>query len=572
MKQRTMRRGAAVMAALLPIICTLGGCMVGPDYKRPPAIISGHYKELAGWKPGTPSDTLDRGAWWSIYHDPLLDRLESQVATSNQTLRAQEAAFRQTVAVVAEARSLLFPTVGATASVTRSGGGGGGSGARGGTTTLTSPSLGGIGTGTGVGTGTNTLTTTSTTAGTGTSGGGFSRGAITSYDLSGTVDWELDLWGRIRRQVESDVAAAQASAADIASVRLSAEATLAIDYFEMRAADSLDALLNDTVRDYRQALQITLNQYNVGVAARGDVITAQSQLQSAITSFINVGVLRSQLEHAIAVLTGRAPADLTIPPERLPPRVPVVPPGIPSELLERRPDIAAAERVMREQNALIGVAVAAYYPQVTLSALYGYVGDPVQSLIQAANRIWSLGAAASESLFEGGARTAAVAAARATYDGAVANYRQTVLTRVRGRGGPALGAAHLCRPGAGGGRGGRARTPGGADRAERVSGRHAALHDGDHRAEHAAGGRAGGADHPAGPARGERHAGRGPRRRLDRGEAAEPGKPANVQPVAAGIATPLRRDTRQEMTGGIVPPAVGPQEAARLLCTISTMV
>jgi NodT family efflux transporter outer membrane factor (OMF) lipoprotein len=418
-----MVRSVAAVAALL-----LGGCMVGPDYRRPPAIMSGHYKELAGWKPGTPGDTLDRGAWWSIYRDPVLDRLERQVAISNQTLRAQEAAFRQTVAVVAEARSLLFPTVGVTAPVERSGSGGGG--ARSGTTTLTSPSLGGVGTGTGLGTGTNTLTATSTSLGTGS--GSFGGTARTTYTLQGTVDWEIDLWGRIRRQVESDVALAQASAADIESVRLSAEAQLAIDYFELRAADSLDALLNDTVRDYRQALQITQNQYNAGVAARGDVITAQTQLQSAVTSFINVGVLRSQLEHAIAVLIGRAPSDLTIPPELLPARIPVVPPGIPSELLERRPDVAAAERTMQAQNALVGVAVAAYYPQVTLSALYGYVGDPVQSLIQAANRIWSLGAAASESLFEGGARTAAVAAAAATYDQAVANYRQTVLLAFEG--------------------------------------------------------------------------------------------------------------------------------------------
>ncbi len=287
MKKRTRRPGAAVLAALLPIVCTLGGCMVGPDYKRPPAIVSGHFKELAGWKPSTPSDTLDRGAWWSVYHDPVLDRLERQVATSNQSLRAQVAAFQVTVAVVAEARSQLFPTVGATTSVTRSAGGGGGG--RGGTTTLTSPSLGvgtgSAGTSTGLGTGTNTLTTTSTTAGTGTFGGGSGRGsAFTSYDLSGTVDWELDLWGRIRRQVESDVAAAQASAADIANVRLSNEALLATDYFELRASDSLNALLSDTVRDYRQALQITTNQYNAGVAARGDVITAQTQLQSAIAS------------------------------------------------------------------------------------------------------------------------------------------------------------------------------------------------------------------------------------------------------------------------------------------------
>lgn len=428
MRGRTAR-GAAALAALLPIVCTLGGCMVGPDYRRPPAIISGHYKELAGWKPGTPGDALDRGPWWSIYRDPVLDGLERQVAASNQTLRAQEAAFRQAVAVVAESRSLLFPTIVATSPVTRSGGGGGG--VRGGTTTLTSPSLGNASTGTGIGTGTNTLTTTSTSLGTGRSVGS-SGYAHTSYSLEGTVDWEIDLWGRIRRQIESDVAAAQASAADIASVRLSAEAQLAIDYFELRAADSLNALLSDTVRDYRQALQITLNQYNAGVAARGDVITAQTQLQSAVTSFINVGVQRSQLEHAIAVLIGRPPSDLAIPPERLPPRVPVVPPGIPSELLERRPDVAAAERTMRAQNALVGVAVAAYYPQVTLSALYGYVGDPVQSLVQAANRIWSLGAAANETLFAGGARTATVAAAVASYDQAVANYRQTVLLAFAG--------------------------------------------------------------------------------------------------------------------------------------------
>jgi NodT family efflux transporter outer membrane factor (OMF) lipoprotein len=422
-----MKRAALGLAALL------AACTVGPDYRRPsPSAVPVAYKELAGWKPGTPSDTLDRGAWWSVYNDPVLDGLERQVAISNQTLRAQEAAFRLAVATVAVARSQLFPTVATTASVQRSSRGSGG--VSGGTTTLTSPSLGvgsaGVGTtGTGLaGTGVNTLTTTSTR--TGSSLGG--TRTSTSFSLEGTVDWELDLWGRIRRQIEGDVSLAQASAADVANARLSAQAQLAIDYFELRAADSLAALLDQTVRDYREALRIAENQYNVGVAARGDVITAQTQLAGAQASFVNVGVQRATLEHAIAVLAGRAPADLTIPPETLPARVPVVPPGVPSELLERRPDVAAAERTMSAQNAQIGVAIAAFYPTVTLSALFGYVGDPVQSLVQAANRLWSLGASASESLFEGGARTAAVAAARASYEEAVATYRQTVLTAFEG--------------------------------------------------------------------------------------------------------------------------------------------
>ena len=386
-----MKRALVLAAAGL----LQAGCMVGPDYHRPAAIVRAHYKELAGWAPGTPSDTIDRGAWWSIYRDPVLDGLEQQVATANQTIQAQEAAYRLSVATIAQARSQLFPTIGVTSSAQRSKGGGGGTG--------------------------STLNT----------GSGFSA-ARSSFSVEGSVSWELDLWGRIRRQIEGDVAASQASAADVANVRLLAQSQLAIDYFELRAADSLAALLEETARDYREALRITQNQYNVGVAAQGDVITAQTQLQSALASLINVGVQRSQLEHAIAVLAGRAPADLTLPPTRLATDVPVVPPGIPSTLLERRPDIAAAERTMQAQNAQIGVAVAAFYPQVTLSALFGYVGDPVQSLIQAANRVWSLGASASETLFDGGSRSATVAAARASYDEAVATYRQTVLTAFEG--------------------------------------------------------------------------------------------------------------------------------------------
>ena len=418
------------------LLLWLAGCMVGPDYQRPAAVPAVRFKELDGWKQAQPADTLDRGAWWSIYNDPVLDGLERQVATGNQTLAAQEAAFRQAVAAVATARSQLFPTLAVTTEVTRESSGASGRG--GGVATLTSPTLGANAGASGTTAG--TTTGTAGTAGTGTTtvattGGGLGgTGGITrtTYSIEGTADWELDLWGRVRRQVESNVAAAQASAADVANARLSAEAQLAVDYFELRAADSLSALLQQTVSDYQRTLQITQNQYNVGVAARGDVITAQTQLAGAQASFINVGVNRAQLEHAIAALTGHAPVDLTIPAAPLPDRVPVVPPGVPSALLERRPDIAAAERTMQAQNAQIGVAVAAFYPQVTLSALFGFAGDPLTSLISAANRVWSLGAAAGETLFEGGARTAAVASARAAYDEAVANYRQTVLTAFEG--------------------------------------------------------------------------------------------------------------------------------------------
>ena len=416
-----MRRALVVGAGLLGAGSVLSGCMVGPDYQRPPAIVSAHYKELAGWAPGKPADTIDRGAWWSIYHDPVLNGLEQEVAAANQTLQAQEAAYRLSIATIAQARSQLFPTIAVTSSVQRSI-----SGSRGGATTLVSPggtSLGGSSLGSSS-TGTSTVTSTSTSTGV----SGAVSSARTSFSVEGSVDWELDLWGRVRRQIEGDVAAAQASAADVANAKLSAQGQLAIDYFEMRAADSLAALLDETVRDYREAVRIAQNQYTVGVAAQGDVITAQTQLQSAIAASINVGVQRSQLEHAIAVLTGRAPGDVTLPPMRLATEIPVVPPGIPSALLERRPDIAAAERTMQAQNAQIGAAVAAFYPQVTLSALFGYAGNPIQSLVQAANRVWSLGASASETLFDGGSRSATVAAARANYDQAVATYRQTVLT------------------------------------------------------------------------------------------------------------------------------------------------
>jgi NodT family efflux transporter outer membrane factor (OMF) lipoprotein len=380
--------------AVLALALTCGGCMVGPNYHRPPAPIAASYKELTGWTIAQPQDGISRGAWWSIYHDPRLDNLERQVNINNQTVKESEAAYRNSVALVREAQANFYPTLGVDTSVTRF-------------NTHSS------------GTSTNSIITSN----------GFSGGRNpTQYVLEGTFDWAPDVWGKIRREVQSQAAAAQVSAADLANAELSAQATLATDYFNLRAQDSLQLLLQQTVAAFQRALQITENQYRAGTISRADVVTAQAQLQSVVAQLAGVGVLRAQFEHAIAMLIGRTPDQLSIPFSPLPPNVPVVPPGCPSTLLERRPDIAAAERAMEQENAAIGVAVAAYYPTISLSALAGFVGSPLGQLFNTANRVWSLGAAGTQTLFEGGLRPAQVAAARATYDQAVATYRQTVLT------------------------------------------------------------------------------------------------------------------------------------------------
>lgn len=410
-------------------LLSLSGCMVGPDYHRPPATVPAAFKELPGWKFATPSDAAPKGPWWIVYHDPVLDHLEVQVAVNNQTVREAEAAYRQAQALVQEARANLYPTLGVSAGVTRASGGGGGSRV---STLASSTTLGGVGaagtvTGTGVSTGAVANGVTAATPGVVFGG----SSTYTDYSLEGSANWDLDVWGRIRRQIESQVAAAQVSAADLANAQLSEQAALATDYFELRASDALQQLLDQTVVNYQKSLLITENQYNAGVAAQSDVITARTQLEGAQASAVNVGVARAQYEHAIAVLTGVPPAVLTLLPGPLAGDVPYIPAVLPAVLLERRPDIAAAERQMEEENALVGAAVAAYYPDISLSASYGYSGDPLRSLISAVNRIWSLGAGASETLFEGGARTAAVAAARAAYDASVATYRQTVLTALQ---------------------------------------------------------------------------------------------------------------------------------------------
>jgi NodT family efflux transporter outer membrane factor (OMF) lipoprotein len=380
---------------LLAAAAALSACSVGPDYQRASAPVPAAFKEAppAGWKLGTPMDAIDKGNWWSIYNDPELDRLECEVDVSNQTLAQAVAAYAEAKAIVQEARGQLFPTISLTPGVTVANEGG-------------NFSSGGL------------VSTGSVSR----------RGVTTNYSLEANADWTVDVWGKIRRTVESDVAGAQASAADIANARLSAQATLATDYFDLRAADSLQKLLDDTVKQYQRSLQITQNQYSAGTAAQSDVLTALTLLQTTQAQAINVGVARAQYEHAIAVLTGHPPAELTIPPAQLTMDIPQIPTTVPAALLERRPDIAAAERQMQQQNALIGAAVAAYYPDVSLTSLYGYVGNPIGSLIQTANKVWSLGGTAAETVFDGGIRSGQVAAARAVYDQSVANYRQTVLT------------------------------------------------------------------------------------------------------------------------------------------------
>ena len=368
----------------LALLASLSACEVGPNYHRPTAEAPAAFKEQAGWKPAQPLDAQPRGAWWAVLNDPVLDGLERHVAISNQNVRAAEAAYRAAAALTDEARAGLFPTVGVTPAVSRSKGGGG-----------------------------NTL---------------FSPSARTSYSLEGTASWDPDVWGKIRRQIEAQSAAAQVSQADLANAELSAQASLATDYIALRYQDSLTALLRDTVKAYTASLRITSNQFAAGTVSRADVVIAEAQLQTAQSQLIAAGVARATMEHAIAVLAGMPPAALTVQPALLGTYVPVPPTGLPSTLLERRPDIAAAERTAAEQSANIGVAVAAYYPEISLSAAFGYAGDPLSKLFTVANQAWSLGASASETVFDAGARGAAVRAARANYDEAVATYRQTVLT------------------------------------------------------------------------------------------------------------------------------------------------
>jgi NodT family efflux transporter outer membrane factor (OMF) lipoprotein len=359
------------------LMLALGGCLaVGPDYLKPAAIVPVRFKEIKGWKAASPHDDAPKGAWWRAFHDSELDRLAATVAVSNQTLKADEANYRQALALIAEARAGLFPTLNFNPSLTRSG----------------------------------------------------PAALSTNLDAEITGSWTLDVWGRVRRTIEENGAAAQASAADLGNATLSEQSALALAYMQVRQADSLHDLFAETVKEYKHSLEIAQNQYNAGTAAKSDVITAEAQLLSAQAQEINVEVARKQNEHAVAVLMGKPPSEVSISHRGLAESAPHPPVKLPSALLERRPDIAAAERTMKQQNAAIGVAVAGYYPDITLSGAFGYNADPFIKQIAGANPVWSYGISLAQPLFDAGLTAAEVEAARATYDASVATYRQTVLT------------------------------------------------------------------------------------------------------------------------------------------------
>ena len=383
----------------------LAACTVGPNYHRPTAPISTHFKEADGWRPAHPVDVIDKGAWWSVFADPDLDALERRVAVNNQNVAQMLAAYREAHQVTAAARATFFPTLSATTDVNYQHSNKGGS-----STTTAS----------------GAIITSSATAGKGGS-------SVTTYSGALNASWEPDLWGKIRRTVEGDVANAQASAGDLANARLSAQGQLATTYYVLRINDADQQLFRDTVAADQKFLTLTQNQYAAGVVDRASVVAAQTQLLGVQAQLVDLQTARGQAEHAIAMLVGVAPSELSIAPiakSRF--DVPVAPVILPSDLLERRPDIAAAERRMANANAQIGVAEAAFYPTIPLTGSVGSNGTNLGQLFDASNAIWTAGASLSETLIDFGARRANVRAARAAYDEEIAVYRQTVLTAFQG--------------------------------------------------------------------------------------------------------------------------------------------
>lgn len=366
---------------------TVSACTIGPDYVRPEAEVPAAYKEGLRWQPAQPRDHLSRGHWWAGFADPQLDALLEQVKVSNQTLAAAEAQFRQSVALADTARAAWYPTVTAGLSETRSRPSG-----------TTGPVVG--------------QATTKRT--------------IWSMPLN--ASWEADVWGKVRRSVEAGEASAQASAADLENARLSIQSQLAQNYFQLRAVDAQKKLLADTVAAYAKSLELTHNRYKMGVVARVDVAQAETQLKSTQAQLLDLGVQRAQLEHAIAVLLGKAAGNFSLEVAPLAAVPPPVPAGLPAELLERRPDIAAAERRVAAANAQVGVAKAAWFPSATLNASYGFQTATAAQWFTLPSRFWSIGPALAETIFDGGKRRAANDQAAAAYDASVANYRQAVLT------------------------------------------------------------------------------------------------------------------------------------------------
>jgi NodT family efflux transporter outer membrane factor (OMF) lipoprotein len=376
---RTNQSFRLSLLAAATALC-LAGCAVGPAYQRPTVAEPAAFKELKGWVQAAPADALDRGPWWTLFKDPVLDGLMPQVEVSNQNVAAAVAAYAQARAIVAEQRAALFPLVSLNTNGTRSG-------------QRTQPGA----------TGNN-------------------------FRLSVGTTWDADVWGRLRAGVTAATASAQASAADLASARLSAQAELATDYFMLRSADAQRATLFATIQGYERLLKITQNSFNAGIAAHSDVYQAETTLANARSQDLGLAIQRAQLEHAIAVLVGKAPADFSIAVANWNVTVPDVPVVVPSLLLQRRPDIAAAEREVAIANAQIGIARAAYYPDISLTSALGTAASGVGSLFSASAAAWSFGLSATQTLFDAGATRASVAAARAVHEQAVANYRQTVLT------------------------------------------------------------------------------------------------------------------------------------------------
>ncbi|WP_233154870.1 efflux transporter outer membrane subunit [Candidimonas nitroreducens] len=360
----------------------LSACAVGPDYHRPDVPLGNAYKEAQGWKPAQPADTALRADWWRDYQDPVLDGLMQALLVHNADLAQAEAQYRQAQALLKAARAGFFPTVGANVSASHSGSSGGSDSAS-------------------------------------------SHG--TQSSLTGSVSWEPDLWGKVRRSVESSRAGAQASAADMASTRLSLESTLAQTYFNLRALDAEQRLYAKTLQAYQRSLDITQNRYQSGVAGQADVESARAQLENAHTDALALEWQRAQYEHALAVLTGQPPSAFALAASSGIGKLPEIPVGLPSQLLERRPDVAAAERRTAEANAQIGVAEAAWFPDLTLSAEGGLSSGRWAFWLAAPTRFWSLGPALAMTLFDGGARQANIEQARAAYDAQAAAYRSTVL-------------------------------------------------------------------------------------------------------------------------------------------------
>lgn len=395
-----MNPHARLLFPALALAVALAGCAVGPDYQRPDAASAAQFKHVEGWKAAAPADTLARGAWWELYNDPVLNDLQQRLERSNQTLAQSVAQYRQAQALARGTSASFFPSVNANASKTRSGQGGGSSTVR--------------------------LSDGSTV----NSGGG--SGAISnSYSATLGVSWELDLWGKLRRQLEADDASLQASAADLAAVRLSQQSQLAQSYLQLRVLDAQKRLLDATVEAYKRALKLTENQFRAGIVTRADVAQATTQLRSTEAQAIDLKYQRAQLENAIAVLIGEPPSAFSLAEVEGIPSLPAVPALVPSQLLERRPDVASAERKVMAANARIGVAKAAYYPSLNLTASGGYRTSSLHDWITTPNRFWSIGPEFALNLFDGGRIRSQVEQAEASYDQTVATYRQTVLTSFR---------------------------------------------------------------------------------------------------------------------------------------------